>query len=264
MRKSSKFAIVLATVVLAVGGLAVIEKVLADVAMPRSRWTPVRMESEQVNITLGEKKVAVEAVFHLYNEGKAGKVAMGYPLGEFEDTLNDFTASVDGEAIKDVWTQSGAEMGAGRDEFMGGPPAGPGGKGPAKDGPAAEPYRFDGPYRQWKVFDVPMEANAARVVKVTYWVEPAKLADEKQGDLLHYCYTLRTGATWKGKINEAVVTVTLDGVAPDRIVRLAPAGAAKTQEGKVMTWTMRDFKPSDNIEVTFRPAEATKTAIASE
>ena len=75
--------------ILAAGSIAaaVLSVVSADVATPRPRWTTVRLESETVDIALGEKRVEVEAVFHMYNEGEAGKVRMGYPLGLFEKQL---------------------------------------------------------------------------------------------------------------------------------------------------------------------------------
>jgi hypothetical protein len=90
-------------------------------------------------------------------------------------------------------------------------------------------------------------------VRVTYWVGPAQVKDAQAGTLLTYSYTMKTGATWKGKIDEAKLTVKLSGVAPDRLVRVLPNGCQKTNGGAVLTWTLKDFKPTDNIEVTFRP-----------
>ena len=252
--------IALATAVVLAAGLALVR---ADVATPRPQWTMVRMESESVSITLGEKRVAVVAVFNMYNEGKAGPVRMGYPVGPFESDLHDFTVTVDGRPVENIRTESGeAASGAvpaapdrpGRD---GGKPSG------AAPAPAAEPYRFEGPYKQWKVFDVDMQEHAQRTIKITYWVEPARVKDAERGDLLHYTYTLRTGATWKGRINQAVLTVTLDGIAPDRLVRVVPAGETRAQDGKSLAWTFRDFKPAGDVEITFRPSEPVRTAAAT-
>jgi hypothetical protein len=230
----------------AVGVTAVFSAVWADIATPRARWTMVRMESETVGIALGDQRVAVEAVFNMYNEGKAGPVRMGYPLGLFETELHDFAVTADGQAVASIRTEAGT------------PPAeGPMGRG--ESGPA-EAYRFEGPYKQWKVWDVDMESHAPRSIKVTYWVEPAQVKDADKGDLRFYCYTLRTGATWKGKINRAVISVTLDGVAPARLVRVMPVGSVAGKDEKTLTWTMRDFKPTDNIEITYLPSTATKTA----
>ena len=259
----------LATAVVLAAGLALVR---ADVATPRPQWTMVRMESESVNIALGEKRVAVVAVFNMYNEGKAGPVRMGYPVGPFETDLHDFTVTVDGQPVQNVRTETG-EAAAGqaqRDRGMeGAAPAAPGRPGRsegkpagAAPAPASEPYRFEGPYKQWKVFDVDMQEHAPRIIKITYWVEPARVRDAERGDLLHYTYTLRTGATWKGKINQAVVTVTLDGIAADRLVRVIPAGETRAKDGKSLAWTFRDFKPAADVEITFRPSEPVRTAAA--
>jgi len=234
-------------VVIALTALALVAAatclVRADVATPRARWTMVRMESETVGITLGEKRVAVEAVFNMYNEGKAGPVRMGYPLGLFETELHDFAVTVDGKAVEGIRTENGTPEPEGPMARMR-----PGGEA------GAEPYRFEGPYKQWKVWDLPMESRASKTLKVTYWVEPARVKTAETGDLLYYCYTLRTGATWKGKIEQAVITVKLDGVEPARLQRVVPAGAVSAAEGKTLTWTMRQFKPADNIEIAFKPS----------
>lgn len=233
----------------------------ADVATPRPKWTTLRMASEEVTIALGEQKVQVDAVFQMENTGPATTAVLGYPLGVLETALNDFAVTVDGQPVKSVRSQqAGAAAGPGHPGLVRGGGGGgirPGG-GPG--GVANESYRFDGPYKEWKVFDVPFGANEKKTVRVTYWVAPAKVQDAAQGALLHYTYTMKTGATWKGKIDEAKIRVKLDGVAPDRLVRVGPAGCQRTDGGKALSWTMKDFKPTDNIEITFRPASAAAAA----
>jgi len=247
-----------ATVVAVSCLLTMASAVLADVATPRPQWTKVQLKSETVNIKLGEDRVDVEATFHMYNEGKSGKVRMGYPLGVFEEKLNDFKVFVGGKELKNVKTQSKV-TGSGRPMPYGRRP-----RGAPKDTAAAEPYRFDGPYKEWKVFDVSMGGTERTTVKVTYWVKPAKIVGAEKRPLLHYTYTLRTGATWKGKIEQAVIAVKLDGVDRKRIVRKVPVGSVADKTGKTLTWTMRDFKPVDNIEITYRPAKAVTTAMRVE
>lgn len=224
----------------------------ADIATPRPQWTAVRMAAEEVNITVGEQRIQVDATFQMQNTGAASTVRMGYPLGLFETELREFTVLVDGQAFSGVQTQENPGGAAG-DRMM--PPGmGPGRGGAAPAGPAAEPYRFSGPYRQWKVFDVPFAAEARKTIRVTYWVAPAQLTDAERGSLLFYSYTLRTGATWKGKIDQATIRVRLNGIAPDRLVRVSPVGSERAEGGRVITWTLRDFKPTDDIEIAFRPA----------
>jgi len=225
----------------------------ADVATPRPQWTTVRMASEEVVITLGEQKVQVSATFQMHNLGEASVVAMGYPLGEFESALNDFAVKVNGEPLGAVRSQAGGAQ-------AGGPMLRGGGGGGKPGGAANEPYRFEGPYKEWKVFDVPFAANERKAVSVSYWVEPAKVKDAEAGALLAYCYTMKTGATWKGKIDEAKISVKLNGIPASRLVRVLPAGYTKSNSGAALSWTLKDFKPTENIEITFRPAAATAAA----
>ena len=233
----------------------------ADLATPRPQWTTVRMASEEVVITLGEQKVQVDATFQMHNLGQASVVAMGYPLGAFETALNDFAVTVNGEALKAVRTQTGGAPAGGlmRGGIGGGAAGGrmPGG---APGGAGNEPYRFEGPYKEWKVFDVPFAADEKKAIRVTYWVEPARVKDAEAGALLTYSYTMKTGATWKGKIDEAKIAIKLGGIAPSRIVRVLPAGYAKTNSGAALIWTLKDLKPTENIEITFRPAASTAAA----
>lgn len=231
----------------AVALLAVVAAPLwADVATPRPSWTAVQMVSEEVNVALGGQRVAVDAVFHMHNTGAAATVRMGYPLGVAETELKDFAVSVDGKPFPGVHTEAKPS----------GTPAGPGPRmgGRRIGGPAQETYRFQGPYKEWKVFDVPFAADEKKTVRVTYWVEPTQVKDADKGTLLFYSYTLKTGATWKGKIQQAVVRIKLDDVTPSRLVRVVPIGGRRTNGGKTLTWTFKDFKPTDNIEITYRPS----------
>ena len=230
----------------------------ADIATPRPQWTAVRMASEEVSITLGEQRIQVDATFQMQNTGAAGPVRMGYPLGVFETELKDFAVFVDGAAFSAVRTENTPDASAGAHLRPG---TAPGGGRPG--GPAAESYRFQGPYRQWKVFDVPFGANERKTIRVTYSVEPAQLTDAERGALLFYSYTLRTGATWKGKIGQATIRVRLEGVSPDRIVRTSPVGSQPAEGGRVLTWTMKDFKPTDDIEIAYRPGTPPKARVSA-
>jgi len=213
----------------------------ADIASPRAQWTTVRMESETVDIVLGEARVAVTAVFRMHNAGKAASIPIGYPLGVMEKSLNDFKVFVDGQEVNNV-----------RVEGEGGGKAqrGKGGFG----GEGGDAYRFEGPYKEWKVFDVSMAENEKKTIKVTYWVQPAQVKTAEKADVLHYVYTLKTGATWKGKIDEAVIRVKLGEVKPGSIVQTTPGGSQKADAGATMVWTFKDFKPAEDIEITFKPA----------
>lgn len=228
-----KFVPVIAAMALLLSSVAIVN---ADLASPRAQWTTVRMESETVDVVLGEKRVEVTAVFHFSNNGKADAIPMGYPLGVVETALNDFKVFVDDKEITNVRTMdkqpdTGARM--------------------LKEGDSNS-YRFEGPYKQWKVVDVQMAENEKKTVKVSYWVEPAQVKTAEVSNVSHYVYTLLTGATWKGKIDEAIVRVKLKDIKPANVVQATPGKFEKSDNDSTYTWTFKDFKPSENVEVTFK------------
>ncbi|MCX5789863.1 MAG: hypothetical protein NTX64_15375 [Elusimicrobia bacterium] len=196
---------------------------------PHARPPVVSMDSESVKITIAENKVRVEGAFVMVNNGGSAGVEMGYPVGQFEDALNDFRVSVDKE-----------EVGGVTDE---------------QPGTAAGKL---GPYpERRKRWSVPLDAGQSRTIRVTYWVKPwlrpAK-GDDAKGGLLFFSYTLSSGSTWAANIRKATITMDLDGVKPDQVVQRSPAGYTLTRQGKRTTWTMRDFKPTEDIVLAFRPS----------
>ena len=116
-----------------VAGLALVAAGVAwaDVATPRPKWTTVRMAAEQVNITLGDAKVQVDATFEMQNLGAAATVQMGYPVGQFETALNAFAVTVDKQPVSGVRSQAGGSTPTmGRGGFGGGKPGAPAGRPP--------------------------------------------------------------------------------------------------------------------------------------
>ena len=193
--------------------------------------TGVSMESETVHVTLAEKKARVEAVFRMYNTGSPTKEPMSYPVGRYETVLNDFAVSLDSETVaaEDIRDQDRERVGS-----------------------------FG-----YKFWTVPMSAQQRRTIKVTYWVAPRFVSEginKIDNEYLAYEYTMITGATWKGNIQKATILLRLDDVTPDRVLARSPEGYKTTQDGKVTSWTMRDFKPTENIEIRFRPAPPSASA----
>ena len=86
-------------------------------------------------------------------------------------------------------------------------------------------------------------------------MEPARIKTAEKADLLHYTYTLKTGATWKGKIEKAVIRVKLNGIASNRIVKATPTGYQRNG-GKELVWTLKNFKPTHDIELSFKRSGA--------
>ena len=261
MKQDGKRRWFLAVLVTAVAACTLL--VQGDVATPRPRWTKVCMVSEVVNIKLGQKKVYVEALFNMHNTGTDSNVRFGYPLGLFEEKLNDFKVFVEDKELTGIKTEK-------KKDDKQNHPALSRGKKRGKN-VQAEPYRFSGPYKEWKLFDVPFKADEKKKIKITYWVKPAQIKDKEKSEHQFYSYTLVTGATWKGTIKKAVINLKLDGVLESNLVKLSPA-KYKKKDG-IITWTMKEFKPTENIEVLFKstakseepaeekePAESDKTA----
>jgi len=217
----------------------------ADVAMPRDRWSEIRMVSEHVKINLSPSKVTVEGSFQLKNAKKALTAVIGYPRGVLEKSLDGFTVTVDGERLP-VASQAGQK---GNHPAM---PRAPGrGK---KGGPVKSAYQFRPGYPEWKTFKVKFEAGQTRKVVVSYSVTPAELNSTDNGKLLAYIYTLKTGADWKGKIDKGVVELTLNGVSTKHLISVTPR--KHVRNGRTLVWTFEDKKPTQDIEITFRGSSA--------
>ena len=213
----------------------------ANIAMPRETWTDISMVSEHVKIVLGREKITVEASFELKNTGEAVTAVVGYPRGMLEKSLDGFSVTVDDEAVE-VKSQS-----AGRDVA------------PVpladEDAPARKRYQFEGDYPEWKLFHVRFDAGQTRQVVVRYHVTPGEVKTADGETLLAYIYTLRTGATWKGNIEKSVIEVTLEDISPADLATVTPE--KHETKGATLTWTFKDFKPTQDIELTFREAEGT-------
>jgi hypothetical protein len=215
----------------------------ADIAMPRDKWSQVRMVSEHVKITLSPASVAVEATFDLKNEKEAATVVVGYPRGILEKSLDDFKVTVDGEAVA-VASQPGEG-----DVRV---PKAPG-RGGEQGGAVKSGYQFAGPYPEWKTFSVKFDAAQTRKVVVSYRVAPAEVQGSDKGKLLAYIYTMKTGASWLGKIDKAVVECRLEGISMKDIVSVTPKPASKTDAAAApLVWVFENFKPTQDIEITFK------------
>ena len=93
---------------------------VADIAMPRDKWSPIRLVNEQVKLVLSPAKVTVEATFVLENQKDAVTAVVGYPRGQTEKSLDGFAVTVDGEKVA-----VGSQEGKGdAPQMRGGPPPG--------------------------------------------------------------------------------------------------------------------------------------------
>ena len=209
----------------------------ANIAVPRQTWTPVRMVSEDVRIVLSPTRVEVVASFVLENEGEAITQVVGYPRGMLEKSLEDLTVSVDGEEVA-VSSQPG---------WRGDRSHVSGRRGKVK----TFPYQFEGPYPEWKVFTVAFAKSQRRTVVIRYHVSPGELKTPDEDELRGYIYVLRTAATWKGNVEKAVVEIELARLSTADLVSVTPEADIRRSER--LAWVFKDFKPNEDVAVTFRP-----------
>lgn len=129
------------------------------------------------------------------------------------------------------------------------------------DGQAVEVTRYESRDKKWfYAFTSRIEfaPGQTRKVRVRY----LGIADAGSGGG-NWSYVLRTGAHWKGTIGEAVVSIRFppdtptlghyDGWETAEDLRLSPANY--TVKDRTVTWTFRDFEPTEDIDVAYRCPE---------
>lgn len=186
------------------------------------RDVPVQMVSEDVEISLFSTMVWVDCLFTPRNEGKTDTIEVGFPRG-WEGDLMEFRAK--NASITGVYTVETIAQD------------------PAWDG---EDRRGELPW--WKVFKVPFESTDQTVkVKNSYgtYLRPR---EPKYLDDLAFTYIMKTGALWKGNIEDARVTISLRNVPFDQVTSISPEGY--TREGNDIIWRFQNFKPDRDIEIS--------------
>jgi hypothetical protein len=177
---------------------------------------PVQMVSEEVEIRLGAVSAQVECLFFLKNLGKQGKIRVGFPLER------------DGELINFI----------------------------AKDDKSPYPYPIEST-PQAKIFTVTFDsAGEALSLENRYStiLQPQLPREEIPLSNLLFTYVLKTGASWKGPIKKAKISVGLVYVPFDQIVTISPKGYV--YDDKIVphiTWNFQNFEPTQDIEITILP-----------
>jgi hypothetical protein len=147
----------------------------------------IRMVQEHVWIALSNKSMRVHALFQFRNEGPATNVTMAFP-----DGIMDYKKRKPGapQAIK--WMKSrvdGRPVKVTRQVYK-----------------KVNDFDYDSYTHVW-VKSVPFRKGQTRFVSVDY-----EAAHGDIGDFIQDNYTLKTGATWKGKIGKAVLYLDWSGL----------------------------------------------------
>lgn len=171
----------------------------------------------------------VTARFVFRNDGPATDVLIGFPdmgsMSGIENTtppgLKHFRSFVDGKpiAVRRVFSHHGLPNGLAED--------------------------YD--YLAWEIKRVHFGAHQTHVIVDEY--DGGGGSDTEAQ--FWFAYVLRTGASWKGTIGRAVVTVDLGPLVGYSPVEIYPAGYVR--RGSTVTWDLRNIKPSHDIQIYWDP-----------
>ncbi len=185
---------------------------------------PVRMVSEEVNMYLISAVANVTCLFTLRNEGEPDTIEVGFPRG-WEGDLRNFTARKAG--AKEPYPVETLAQDPSYNEFSGG----------------------ELPW--WKVFRVPFDSTGQTVaVENTYFTSLRIAAGKYPSPTndLSFTYIMKTGALWKGNMENALMTVHLVTIPFEQVTSISPEGYVR--KGNSIVWNFRDFKPSEDIRIT--------------
>ena len=182
----------------------------------------VRMVREKVDVQLSTGSARVRCEFVFENEGKAAAVKMGFPEEAWGDAayaqksaFRGFRSWVDGTPIRTTVVS------------------------------ASPSDRRE--YRAWHVKNVRFAAGQTRTVVNEYGSGLGGVSDGSS----FFNYVLRTGASWKGKIGEAVIEVDVSRIPPYYTVTADPDGYQ--ERGHKLIWVLKDFDPAEDISVSLMP-----------
>jgi hypothetical protein len=199
--------------------------------LPGSETTQVRMESEQVKLTVvslpagnAAGRAKVEADFQMQNEGSADEIMeVRFPLsilsgrgsgwGEYPE-IADLLAWVNGARVTTTRVETPA----------------PGGE---SDHPLA-----------WAAFKVTFPAGKPVPIRITYTAEGVG-----EYPNVHFTYVLQTGAGWKGTIGKADLTVTLPYPANNLNVIVPWSSEGLAMNGSDLTWHRENFEPGEGDDL---------------
>lgn len=228
-----RIAAVLAVLLLASSVALANDSSFGAAGTPYPRPTPsrdIRMVSESVTVRLSQQTARVTCLFVLANEGGSQRVRIGFP----EETFGDVS-----ERGLIRWFRS----------YVNDRPV-------AVKRVVIEPVDSGGTFAWW-IKEVAFARGETKRIRNEYEIQ---LSENVLG-IRWFSYILRTGASWKGRIGRATVTVDLGPVDPRTVIglgtkprgpeeaemRLTPAGA--TLSGRTLRWQFTNFEPTRGHDV---------------
>jgi len=198
-----------------------VEGVGGSVALLHSEHKSIRMLSEKVEAKLTRDNGAkVRCIFVFKNEGKAATVMMGFPeraeREEPKQTIKDFKSWVNGKSVKTKLIQGKAG--------------------------------WVGEYKGWHVKDVQFKEGETLTIVDTYTGGIGGNIDGWKW----FEYILKTGASWKGRISKADISVDVSALLGARkITSISPKGY--TRCGGVVKWSLRNIESNKDINIIMVP-----------
>jgi len=206
---------------------------------PLAKHESIRMVRETVDVKLGarvgnEWPVFVHCLFEFKNDGPATDANLGFPekaraSGDAAawGRLIGFESWVDGQPVKV--------------EYL------PSSKNPKDD--------FAQEYKAWYVKKVHFDTGQTRKVVVVYSARLGTTIGYRyshsypDGQVFSFGYILRTGANWKGNIEESIVNIDISAAGDHYTITASPKGY--TSKNNKLSWIFRNFEPSEDIGVSF-------------
>lgn len=209
----------------------------------RMAWEKVTLKRVKSKDPRKAPQIYAECVFSFENLGGATDFTMGFPAessgeSDYKPTLiKDFKTFIGGKAYPVKMKK--VEV--------------------SKQVAEALDVQFDHAY----VWPVHLAAHGTLEVKNTYHVEESGGQDVlAEGPSIPYFdndipeqeeifYILKSGALWAGTIGQADITLDLGEKAPEAFLAIGPAGY--TYKDGVITWSLKDLKPTADISVVLHP-----------
>ena len=216
-------------IVLVISVIFMVTTVVGDIAPPNAQGetmqpinvTNVQMVNETVHIDLDIENATVKCNFTMMNLGENETLLVGFPVGlgweghseeSYTYPLEDFKAYVNSQPVET--------------EMM---------------------YVNGG--SQWVVWNMSFDEMEVKDVGVSYWVPLSYYGNYGRMASHWFTYVLKTGAAWRGVIDEANITVELHGIEPDWITDISPEGYVS--ENYTITWNFTSIEPTENIYIRF-------------
>ena len=229
------------TITLIIFVISMSTTVVGDIAPPEARgetmqpinMTNVQMVNETVHIVMCVENATVKCNFTLVNLGENESLLVGFPVGlgwDFGDDgsytypLEDFKAYIDSKPMETE-----------RMEVNGSP---------------------------WMVWNMSFDEMEVKDVGVSYWVPLSYYGNYGRMARHWFTYVLKTGAAWRGVIDEANITVELHGIEPDWITEISPEGYVS--ENYTITWNFTSIEPTENIYIQFETLHEQRYTIPGE